>query len=45
MKKIFMMLSFALEKQFFFVLNKSDASNWMGSFTKKRLMMVGPSWP
>jgi hypothetical protein len=23
---------------------KGDASHWMGTFTKKRRMMVNPSW-
>jgi hypothetical protein len=38
------MLSLALEKNVLFK-TKGDASYWMGIFTKKRIMMVNPSWP
>jgi hypothetical protein len=34
MKRIFMMLSLALEKQNVLFSNKSDATDWMGSFQK-----------
>jgi hypothetical protein len=44
MKMIFMTLSLALEKQCFVFKTKGDASHWMGIFTKKRIMMMNPSW-
>jgi hypothetical protein len=40
-----MMLSIALENKMFCFKIKGDASQWMGIFTKKRLMMVDPSRP
>jgi hypothetical protein len=40
-----MMLSLALENKMFCFKTKGDASYWMGIFTKKRIMMVNPSWP
>jgi hypothetical protein len=43
-KKVFLMLSFALEKTKCFVLTKDDASKWVGCFQKSNLM-VDPSWP
>jgi hypothetical protein len=33
-KKVFLMLSFDLEKQKCFVLTKDDASKWVGCFQK-----------
>jgi hypothetical protein len=39
------MLSIALENKNVLVLTKGDASQWMGIFTKKILLMVNPSWP
>jgi hypothetical protein len=33
-KKVFLMLSFALEKQNVLVLTKDDASKWVGCFQK-----------
>jgi hypothetical protein len=39
------MLSFALENKKFCFNQKGDASYGMGFFTKKRLVMVNPSWP
>jgi hypothetical protein len=44
MKRIFMMLRHALENKIFCFKTKGDASLWMGIFTKKRIMMVNPSW-
>jgi hypothetical protein len=38
-----MMLNLALEKQNVLFLKKGDASHWMGTFTKKRLMMLNPT--
>jgi hypothetical protein len=32
-------------KQNILFSTKGDASHWMGIFTKKKLMMVNPSWP
>jgi hypothetical protein len=41
-----MMLNLSLEnKKKFCFKTKSDASHMMGIFTKKRIMMVNPSWP
>jgi hypothetical protein len=46
MKRSFMMLSLALEKQnILFLKTKGDASHLTGIFTKKWLMMVDPSRP
>jgi hypothetical protein len=39
-----MMLSLALQNKTF-CFEKGDASHWMGTFTKKRLIMVDPSQP
>jgi hypothetical protein len=39
------MLSLALENKMFCFKTIGDASHWMGTFTKKRKMMVNPSWP
>jgi hypothetical protein len=44
LQKVFLMLSFALEKQKYFVFTKDDASKWVGCFQKQNLM-VDPSWP
>jgi hypothetical protein len=43
-KQVFECLVLLLETKGF-VLKKGDASHGMGIFTKKRLMMVNPSWP
>jgi hypothetical protein len=36
-KKVFLILSFALEKQNVFVFTKDDASKWVGCFQKQKL--------
>jgi hypothetical protein len=44
LQKVFLMLSFALEKQKSFAFTKDDASKWKGCFRKYNLM-VNPSRP
>jgi hypothetical protein len=39
------MLSLALENKMFCFKTKGDDLHLMGIFTKKRTMMVNPSWP